>query len=336
MKQEGTNMQNIINIREVATLAGVSPATVSRVMNGKNRLRTAAAQRVKKIIDQTGYVRKKQQAVAGTILCFYEQGESLTQHAGTLLHLLDERCHQAKLRLINIRSSKHAPIETLIAENNAVGVIYLSRHQYKGDILLPAVELNSYEAYQVYPSVDCDDFSGVVNSLCYLREQGHSRIAYFCDRVIDPAINILPRIAALPAAYRIAGLEYDDSLIWQENFVSNQHHKVITAALDHWLALSERPTAIVMTGDAYASSFYGLLAERGLKIPDDISIIGFDDDDQSKMIYPQLTTVRKPLEQMAETAMDILTNAISGNGKTLMKVLIKPQLIIRDSVKKIE
>ena len=328
-------MQSVVNIREVANMAGVSPATVSRVMNGKNRSKTAAARRVKEIIDQTGYVRKKQQTVAGTILCFYEQGESLTQHAGALLHLLDERCHQAKLRLINIRSSTHAPVETLIAENNAVGVIYLSGHKNKSDILLPAVELNSYEAYQVYPSVDCDDFSGVVDSLRHLRDQGHSRIAYFCDRVIDPAKNTLLRIAALPAAYRIAGVDCDDNLIWQEDFVPNQHHKVVAAALDHWLALPERPTAIVMTGDAYASSFYGLLAERGLKIPDDISIIGFDNDEQSKMVYPQLTTVGKPLEKMADTAMSILINMISGNNNTLMKVLVKPQLVIRDSVKKI-
>ncbi|MCF6174739.1 MAG: LacI family transcriptional regulator [Victivallaceae bacterium] len=329
-------MQSVINIREVATMAGVSPATVSRVMNGKNRLRTAAAQRVKEIIDQTGYVRKKQQAVAGTILCFYEQGEILTQHAGALLHLLDERCHLAKLRLVNIRSSKHAPIETLIAENKVVGVIYLSGHKYKSDILLPAVELNSYEAYQTYSSVDCDDFSGVVDSLRYLREQGHSRIAYFCDREINRAENILPRVAALPAAYHAAGVDYDGTLICQEDFAQNQHHEVIAAALDRWLALPEQPTAIVMTGDAYAASFYGLLAERGLKIPEDISIIGFDDDDQSKMVYPQLTTVSKPLEKMADMAMNILVNAISGNDNGLMKVLIKPQLIIRDSVRKID
>ncbi len=316
-------------------MAGVSPATVSRVMNGKNRSRTAAARRVKEIIDQTGYVRKKQQAVAGTILCFYEQGEILTQHAGELLHLLDERCHLAKLRLINIRSSNHASVETLIAENSAAGIIFLGKHKYGNDILLPAVELNNYEAYQTYSSVDCDDFSGVVDSLRYLREQGHLRIAYFCDGKIKPMGNTHSRIVALPAAYYVAGVDFEENLIWNEDFAKDEHHTIIAAALDKWLAMADRPTAIVLAGDAYAPSFYGLLAERGLKIPEDISIVAFDDDEQSKMVYPQLTTVRKPLEKMADMAMNILANGISGNDNGLMKVLIRPQLIIRDSVKKI-
>jgi LacI family transcriptional regulator len=91
----------------------------------------------------------------------------------------------------------------------------------------------------------------------------------------------------------------------------------------------------VLAGDCYAPAFYEILRRKKLRIPEDISIIGFDDSPIASALLPELNTVRQPFNEMAREALRLLIEKMNDNNAPIKKILIKPELIIRNSTNKI-
>ncbi|MCF6175957.1 MAG: LacI family transcriptional regulator [Victivallaceae bacterium] len=322
------------SIRDVAELANASPATISRVINGKYRNNSAVRRRVEAAIEQTGYTRKKRIKVSGNLLCISDYTE-YAMHGTVMEQELVRQASFRKYKMLTLHSGDAAVITEMIREFDIAGVISLSN---KSNIAVPVphVTLNSYrvDIDQHHHAVDCDDAAGMKMVVNCLVDNGHRRIGIFGAGVMSME-DCHPRICFIPRIFKNAGIEYEPELYYNRPFRRDEHAQVIEQAVDYFISLENPPTAIIIPADTYAPSFYESLRNKGLKVPDDISIAAYDDEPLAVLISPALTTIHKPLEQMSAEALKLLLEMIEGGSQANRRVLVAPELIVRDSVRKI-
>jgi LacI family transcriptional regulator len=173
--------------------------------------------------------------------------------------------------------------------------------------------------------VDSTNWQGAYDATRYLIEQGHSRIGFITGLMeIHSAVDRLEGYKAALADHNIPLL---DELIVPGDF---WHSGGYTAA-HQLLDLSTIPTAIFASNDLEAFGAMEAIRERGLEIPKDISIMGFDSIPQSLIVYPKLTTVQQPLEQMGRMAARLLLEQIENPERPPRRITLATQLIVRDS-----
>ena len=324
------------NMRQIAALAGVSAATVSRVLNGNCNRASDKYKRVTDVLQEKSYIRKKRVIPKNSILSVNEYDEeSSTPHSLKLLFLLNEIASRHKSDLITIHTSDTARIAKSISDQSISGVIYLGKH-LPDSLTKPTVIINQYLIHRKCSSVDCDDLMGISMMLEYLREMGHKRIAYFLDVKLERT-TLHPRKADPLRAFSLAGIEADKNLIWDFDLTPGSEESVFNQVASTFLSMSDedRPTAMVLPGDTYAPVVYKVFAERGIRIPEDLSLTGFDDAPFSSHLSPPFTTVRKPIEAMCETAMELLLNSVRDKNAIPKRILICPELVLRNSVRKL-
>jgi len=328
VKQE----ESKLNMRQIAKLAGVSPATVSRVLNGRCDGRSESHKCVREVLRSNGYTRKKRVPPKAIILCVNEYNDgTATAHSLKILSDLDEMAARRQCELITIHTSDTKRIGGKIADNGISGVVYL------GDVLpknisKPTVIINRYAVDEKCSSVDCDDVLGLEMLFRELKTLGHERIAYFSD-ISFAKHDVHPRKSfEVLKAFSRAGAA--DPLIWDFDIIPGEDDRVFAKIADDFLATprGKRPTALVLCGDTYASFAYKAFGERGIRVPEDLSVAGFDDEPFSTHLSPPLTSVKKPLETMSETAINLILSALKDPAAPARRILIKPELISRESV----
>jgi DNA-binding LacI/PurR family transcriptional regulator len=321
------------SIRDIAELTGASPATISRVLNGKYRNNSPVRQCVEKAIEKTGYTRKKRIKVSGNLLCISNYQDD-AQHGTVMEQELVKLAAFKKYKMLTLHSGDSKAIIEMVREFNIVGVISLSSND-NISVPIPHVALNSYrvDIGNYHHAVDCDDAAGMKMIVEYLVENGHRRIGVFEAGVIS-LTECHPRVCFIPRILKNSGITYDPKLCYNAPFERGEHAPVIRRAVDYFFSLEEPPTAIIMPADVYAPAFYEALRDKGLKVPDDISITGYDDDPIASLILPGLTTIQKPVEQMSAEALKLLLEMLEGGSQSSRRILVAPKLVIRDSVKK--
>ena len=326
-------MGNKPSIRDVAKLADASAATISRVINGKYRNDSKVRARVEAALEETGYIRKKRVKLSGNILCISNYTE-YAQHGTIMEHELVKQASFRKYKMLTLHSGERDVITEMIRDFDISGVISLSN---KDNISVPVahVTLNSYrvDIDHHHHAVDCDDAAGMKMIVEHLVKNGHRRIGIFGAGMMSLE-DCHPRVCFIPRIFKNAGIEYDPELYFSQQFKPEEHVPVINQAVEYFTTLKNPPTAIILPGDVYAPAFYEALRDRGLKVPDDISITGYDDESLASLISPALTTIRKPLEQMSAEALKLLLEMIEGGSQSNRRILVAPELIVRGSVKK--
>ena len=321
-----------LNMRQIAKLAGVSPATVSRVLNGRCDSKNEKHKRVMEVLRSNGYERKKRIPPKATILCVNEYSEEMaTAHSLRILAYLDEIASRLQCEFLTLHSADYDRIKTRISDRSVDGVIFL------GDVVpkvleKPAVILNRNAIDGRCFSVDCDEIVGLVTLLDHLKKLGHTRIAYFSDICFNRN-SLTPRKSyEVLKAFSLAGV--NNPIIWEFDLHPGEETGIFAEIAARMIALpdEERPTALLLCGDVYASFAYKVFAERGIRIPERLSVAGFDDEPMSARLAPPLTTIAKPLEQMCEIAVELILKSLAGNLGSTRRVLIKPELVLRKSV----
>jgi LacI family transcriptional regulator, galactose operon repressor len=327
-----------MNIRDIAKLTGFSSATVSRVLNGNYNLESDTYKKVKEVLDSSGYVRKKAVPFVGTILCVdaYEEN-GISEHGKQLLISLENFASRNKIRLLTIHNNQAERIQENITTMNVSGIIYLGIKKIVRDFSLPTIALNSYFLDPQYSSVDCDDIAGLCKAFECLKENGHTKIAYFSAQKINH-LNVCPRYAQIEFVYKYSEIEYNKTYIWDTDLIPGKEVQIFDKFAKQYLSMKkeERPTALVLCGDTYAPYAYNAFKNAGISIPDDISLVGFDNDPFCEKLFPSLTTVSKPLYEMAEKTMTLIMEMIKNKKIIHQRVLISPELIVRNSVSKIK
>lgn len=306
---DGKKARGGADITQVAQRAGVSPATVSRVANGRATVAKHLAKRVWKAIEELGYTPNPQaralvsgrSRVLGLLVSeitnpfFPELMQSFEDVAGAhefevMVGSTNYNRERAKIfirRLVQRRVEGIA-VMTFRAESHFLDELI------EEDIPLVTIDVSANAARSLVLEVDYG--KGIDEAVQHLALLGHRRIG-FASGPMPHLTNVRRRDAFLRSAKRI-GLTGEKAPI----FIGEHTFEDGTRAALHFLTLEPRPTAIVCSNDMMAVGVLRVLAERGIKVPRDMSVVGFDDIHLAEFVNPPLTTVRMSRQELAKAA----------------------------------
>jgi LacI family transcriptional regulator len=336
-------MEKRATMHDVAELAGVSQATVSLVLNGVPNARVAKAtrRRVQEAAAQLGYRRGKAHPVpAGrrrVIGLFIDEVSTTPLAAPFLEGARDEAALQdvtvATFCTGNNPALEQAALDMLVAQN-AIGAVYCTLmtrqvavpQAFSG---LPLVLLNCYEKRIRHPSGVPGDIVGGFMATEALLRAGHRRIAHLAGEheIAEAAVD---REKGFRQAMEKHGVPVDESLVTLGGWS-------IRAGRERALALlsrPDRPTAIFCFNDRMAIGCYEAARSLGLRIPQDLSIVGFDNEDIAANMDPPLSTMILPHDEMARWAVGQLLDGFENidNDERLQKLKFECELVERDSI----
>jgi LacI family transcriptional regulator len=221
-----------------------------------------------------------------------------------------------------VNTLTNGPTDGLLLIVPLIPAEYLNALQQRN---YPYVLVDQADATGKSSVIDSTNWQGAYDAARYLIESGHRRIGFITGLMeIQSAVDRLEGFKSALADHNIPFLE--------ELVVAGDYwHPGGYAATQRLLDLPQIPTAIFASNDLEAIGATEAIRERGLRIPDDISIIGFDDIPQASIVYPKLTTVRQPLDQMGRLAARLLLEQIENPDRPPRRITLATQLIIRDS-----
>ncbi|ONK09388.1 LacI family DNA-binding transcriptional regulator [Streptomyces sp. MP131-18] len=328
----------------VAREAGVSVPTASKVANGRQDVAPETRRRVTEVLDRLGYVRRQRPpAHRRPDLVDLVVHDLAGPRAGAVLHGVDQAAHEAGLGVVISAALTGARgdgpgrgwLERLSARGPAdgpAGVLLhvkeldAAQHAWLEQRHIPCVMIDPVaDPPADIPSVGATNWQGGVSATEHLIGLGHRRIA-----VIGGARHRTcgaGRVAGHRSAMSAAGLQVPPEYVRYGSFDEAGAGRQM---LD-LLALPEPPTAVFACSDAMALGAVRALGERGLRVPRDVSVVGFDDLPQAVWATPALTTVRQPLSEMAAAALRLLLRLLDGDRPEGMRTELSTRLVVRDS-----
>jgi DNA-binding LacI/PurR family transcriptional regulator len=297
-----------LTLDQIAAAAQVSPPTVSKVLNGRTDVAPATRSRIESVLQEYGYVRKpsRRRHVGLIDLIFTD----LSSWSVDIIRGAEEAALAAKTRLAVSITPTDADVDRWLrslGNTRTDGVILvlteLSPHHRRRLAELGASIVIVDPAGQPdpeVPSVGATNWAGGLAATEHLLELGHRRIATITGRL--SALCSQARLDGYRAALTRAGIEVDPELIAPGDF----HYESALAAAGRMLALPDPPTAIFAASDEQAMGVYEAARRRGLQLPEELSVVGFDDVPTARWMSPPLTTLRQPLAEMAALAVRTL------------------------------
>jgi LacI family transcriptional regulator len=297
-----------VTLTEIAAAAQVSMPTVSKVINGRADVSPTTRSQVESVLKEYGYVRPtpRRRRVGLIDLVFTD----LSPWSVDLIRGAEEAALAAKTRVAVAVTPTEADVERWLrslGRNRTDGVILAltelaPRHRKRlADFHTPVVLLDPVGQPDSHvPSIGAANWAGGLAATEHLVQLGHRRIGTITGRL--SALCSQARLDGYRAALARAGIEVDPELIAPGDF---RHQSAIVAA-GRMLALLDPPTAIFAASDVQAMAVYEAARLHGLRLPADLSVVGFDDIPTSRWMSPPLTTLRQPLAEMAALAVRML------------------------------
>jgi LacI family repressor for deo operon, udp, cdd, tsx, nupC, and nupG len=333
--------EKLATIEDVAAIAGVSIATVSRAINEPTKVADSTRRRVVEAIAKTGYTtnamaRSLRMRKSNMILILApDVGDP--NFSNILVGLETEASKRGYGLLIgNTQNdpSRETDYLRFISSNQADGLILLTGHLPFGmrqagssARLPPIVAVNEPVANADVPFVGVDNFEGARIATEHLISQGHRRIA-FIGHSSSRAVNGL-REKGYRAALAAAGIPIDPAMILDGDGTTESGR----AAAELMFVRDVLPTAFFCVNDATALGVMISLNARRYDLPRDFSIMGFDDISFASFVTPALTTMKQPRLNIGEGAMDLLLALLEGEEPPKRELLLRAELIVRNSVK---
>jgi LacI family transcriptional regulator len=323
-------------LAEIAEAAGVSLPTVSKVVNGRADVAASTRAKIEQLLGERNYrhpgVRPGRRS--GLIDVVFAGLDS--PWAMEILRGIEKWCSAhamaAAVSAVRHGSARPASWTSALASHDTDGVLLVTselttdqlRQLREEDIPLVMVDPANLPEPDL-PSVGATNWAGGIAATQHLVELGHRRIGaitgpmeYLCS---------LARIDGYRSALERAGLRFDPSLVQHGDFM---HEGGLVRGGD-LLDRSDRPTAIFAGSDQQALGVYEAARQRGLRIPEDLSVVGFDDLPVGRWVSPPLTTVRQPLTEMGEAAAEMLGTLIEGQPLASRRIELATELVVRGS-----
>lgn len=314
----------MVTIEDVAGYAGVSVATVSRVLNNSSMVKPATIQRVQEAIQKLNYIpnqsaRNLRRQESCVILALAPNFSN--PYYSRILTGIGDRSHDRGYSLLICNTAGKEENEKhfleMLKNHRADGAIMLGCQKDAGWLeeyagLFPIVQCCEYVPHLHCPSVSIDNYAASLEMVRYLRGLGHKYIAMLGahNRFISTQLRREGYLAVMgerklgfPQKY------YEDYYVEADaeyTFTSGQ------LAARKLLALTPRPTAVFCVSDILALSVISVAKEQGLSVPDDLTVTGFDDVDYTTMFHPYLTTIAQPCYEMGQQSMDLLLRLMHG------------------------
>jgi LacI family transcriptional regulator len=299
-------------IKDVAKLAGVSFKTVSRVINRSPHLKDEMRQKVLRAIDaleyRPHYNARHLRTGRSNVIAFINDDIAITPFAGRIIQGAQEASWRTGMLLLTLhtggdRSFERAAVQAAL-ERQVEGIIFATMYHRVVEVPeaafeVPLVLVDCFASNGPYTSVVPDEVGGGYAATKCLLEKGHRQIAMINADLKYPAA--VGRLKGYRKALKEFGVEFDPRLVrtggwWQED------------GYEHAISLlEEKPTAVFCVSDRLAMGVYDALKERGLRVPEELSIVGFDDQELiAPHLRPPLTTVRVPYFEMGSWAVEHL------------------------------
>lgn len=325
------------SISAVADHAGVSVATVSRVMNGQAGVRPKTRDKVMAAVEALGYrmnhlARNLRTAESRLLLTmvpdvgnpFYAQIvrgiDTIARQHGYFVLLCDTGADEGRER----------SYFDLLRTNRADGAICLDpdtiQHALSNEARLPWVACCEFDPGVAVPYVGIDNRRAAADAVRHLLARGHRRIALINSD--ERYLYARERRRGYHDALAAAGLTPDPA--WNRTVQGLDYAAGSAAALE-LMALPNAPTAIFAVSDTLAIGVLSGLRRLGKRVPDDVAVIGFDDVSIAAEIEPGLTTIAQPMRALGETAARLLLQRLADPGANVPGVLLDHQLILRGS-----
>lgn len=318
---------------DVANLAGVSHMTVSRVLNDQRYVKPDTRKKVQEAIEALGFVPSpaartlvtKRSSTIGLIATgLPEFGPS----SALLYFSAAARAARWSVLTANMVDSDPDAVRTAVevfVRQNVEGIAVVAGHDSTADTIT-ALDLSvPLVLHQATPrdemaTIGADQYTGARNAVRHLADHGHRRV----DHIGGPADAVDARERLRGWQDELADRGLDGRLLGVGDWSPDDGHRIGTEAdLDD-------VSAVFVANDQMALGFLHALGDRGLSVPDDVSIVGFDDIPEAAHFSPPLTTLRQPFEQIGRDMLETLLARI--DGKDLVTVAAVPELIERGSV----
>jgi DNA-binding LacI/PurR family transcriptional regulator len=326
-------------LREVAHRAGVSVATASRVATGSAAVRPETRRRVEQAMRDLLYVPDARAQAAETGLIGVLVPELANPIFPALAQAIETRAAPRGFASI-LCNTNEAPLREIdyvhmLLDRRVEGMIFIScemtnlrgDHSHYGRLVDEGAKLvfvNGAAASVDVPSVGVDERAAGEIATQHLLELGHERIGYVAglEHYLPTQLKAAGRAAAITAA----GLE-PDGLVAYADFGMDGGMRALAQLLDR----PDPPTGVICSSDMMAIGALHEAARRGLRVPEDLSIVGFDGIDATRWSVPELTTVEQPIGQIAETAVHTLITLIDQPERPLPSSYFRPRLRVRAS-----
>ncbi len=324
-----------VTIQDVAKTAGVSVSTVSRVLNGKVDVASDTQDRIRTVIDDLGYttnlaarsMRSFRKNLVGLLMPDIAYPFAIEVMKGVNRAIAESEFDLLVYTTGDVKKSGRASHEqkyvSLLTNSITDGVIIVAPVTDEFSTDAPIVSIDPVVSNPNYPAVHATNYRGALDAMEYLLGLGHKRIGFISGRAELESAN--RRLKGYRDALINAGIPVDEALIASGDYTTETGAKCARQLL----SLEDRPTAIFASNDQAAMGVYQVAQDMGLRIPEDLSVVGFDNIMESK--YLGLTTVDQFISEMGFVATKMLIQLINDEPLDIQTYQMQTQLVIRSS-----
>ena len=331
-------------LKEIAQAAGVSMTTVSNVINGKlNRVSADTVERIQALISQSGYVpnqaarslaQRESRVVAIIVQANDNENIFRNPYAAEYVGALTVELHRSGYYPLIRFSDDYRDVEADLRGWNVAGAIFsgtFSRHLQSIHSLktVPTVLTDCYFRLPGVNHVGVDDDAGGQMAGDYLARMGHRRVALVTNNLQDSEVD-QHRLAGFRAGLMAHGITLEERCVFPQPIGPES-----IGQLTSLLRSPDGPTAIFCTADRIAAQLMQLLSAEGFRVPEDVSVLGFDNLPMAEITHPPLTTLAQDIDQKAHLVVDMLLRHIRQDTLAPERTLLGVWLIERQSVRRV-
>ncbi|MDR3750987.1 MAG: LacI family DNA-binding transcriptional regulator [Terracidiphilus sp.] len=330
------------SIKDIARLARVSHPTVSRALQNSPLVNPRTAEKIRKIAAESGYrasavarglVTRRTRTIGLVVTTVADPFtsevvsgiEQTANDHGYSVFLADSNADPERERKV-VQAFAERRVDGIIVTSSRVGALYLPM---LSEMMVPIVLVNDQHPGAFVHSVMICNQEGSRAVAKHLVELGHRRIAYLGDKFGYQSDT--ERYAGYREALDAAGIPLYPELVVH----GDGKPEAAMQAMDTLLALKSPPTAVCCYNDMSALGAMRSIYMHGLRVPEDISVAGFDDLFVASYTQPPLTTVRQPMRRMGKLAMENLLKLMSGE-ESEVKIKVEAELIVRESTARVK
>jgi LacI family transcriptional regulator len=331
----------MVRIQDVAAAAGVSVSTVSRVLNGKDDVAPETFENIQRVINELGYtsslaaksMRSRNTNVIGLVVPDLEQAFCLKVVKG-----INRAIEQLEYDLLvytggsstdrswTVREQQHV---SLLNGSITDGIIVVTPTAKTFPTHYPLVAVDPHLDSADFPAVIATNRFGAMSAMTYLLSLGHRRIGFIGGR--PDLQSATRRLQGYKDSLSKANIPFDPDLVQVGDFTEETGYR----CAQKLLALPVRPTAIFAANDKSAIGAIKAITEVGLQVPEDISVVGFDNIEEASFVNGGLTTVDQFIEEMGRVAVEMLVNLIQNKPIEARIQRMPTQLIVRNTCRAI-
>lgn len=328
-------MKRKATLKDVARLAKVSTVTVSNVLNGRPNVSEATKSRVLNAVKRTNYsvnIAAKGLAGGHTNTIGVLIPDIATQYMGEIVWGISQEARAANIEMLisTALDTARERNQLYFLENITDGIILVLPHNDDDNLQFsasgkPMVMVDHRGSTIKLPAINVDNYAGGRMATEYLLGLGHTRIGFISGLFEASAA----RLRGYKEALINAGISFHKQWVVAGDFLQPSGF----TATNQLLSLSNPPTAIFAANDLMAFGALEAVKEHGLRVPQDISVIGFDDIPMASQVFPPLTTIRQPLAEMGRAAVRMMLAKLRGVEPPSQRITLATELVERASTR---